>query len=805
MFRSRHLLGVLALLAGSLAAGVVPAVATDPDAPALAAPLQASTAAVNASLPGAINGVAPGPDVLHRPPAQAPQLENTGVWQADPTLVCMTSAYRSGEFLYQDCLWDDNGGGPAYRWWFYTAFKTYRYPANPAYRNNAADIVEIRLKPLEDATAIRITYNTMTDPELVAATIALGGDEGQPMDVPHGANTTMPAKVFVTAHGSDGDIVDASTGQARPDRPTVTTDLGRRQVEMRVPYSAFDPRGDTAVRVGAAAGLWDAANDSYLVPREGEPTEIRPGGGRSEHASAFFNVAFRYDEPVDTAWRDHLQLAAVEQGDISPFFATVDFTKLASGIDDDMAGQPGGVPTTGYMGMLFASQFETNQGRRLPSDPNGPRPASFSQQNGFSQGSPGKNSRPGLAFGWPCRDDCTPDLASRLQRYMVYVPEVAPPPDGYGVLLWLGGFGINPGDVVTGESDIYHAVGERPDHPTLVVGTDARGADQWAYGQSGASNFETWADVARRFKLDSTKTAIGGFSSGAYSANKLSLTFPDVFGKAFICDGLDVAPSFPTQNGVADETPVDTTTVHEPGSRVSPMLPSRRNQPVMEWAGSTDDFIPYNITRKRADLYAAGDYDYEFVTWHGVASGHLLMCNNGTWDVLNEWLGDMQRVVDPAHVTYVRNPLMDDPGAGLVGDRAYWLSGIETRAQELGTIDVASGGFGAAAPAVAQSTMENAVIPSNGVYLGTGFDQPDKRPALPANPYTREYRHLGPPAPQPPTDRLTIVARNIGKVVVDVQRARVTCGAKLDVKSDGPLTVELLGCSGSQARQSFGS
>ena len=162
-------------------------------------------------------------------------------------------------------------------------------------------------------------------------------------------------------------------------------------------------------------------------------------------------------------------------------------------------------------------------------------------------------------------------------------------------------------------------MGERPDNPTLVVGTDARGADQWAYGQSGASNFETWADVARRFKLDPTKTAMGGFSSGAYSANKLSLTFPDVFGKAFICDGLDVAPSFPTQNGVADKLPVDTTTVHEPGSTISPLLPSRRNQPVMEWAGSTDDFIPYNITRTRADLYAAGDYDYEFITWHSAS------------------------------------------------------------------------------------------------------------------------------------------------------------------------------------------
>src|SRR5439155_107813 len=248
------------------------------------------------------------------------------------------------------------------------------------------------------------------------------------------------------------------------------------------------------------------------------------------------------------AWRDHQQLAAVDKGDLSPFFAIVDFTKLAGGADDDLRGQPHGIPTTGFMSLLFASHFETNQGRRINSDPDGPRPFSFSQQNGFSQGAPGDNKRPGLAFGWPCREGCTPDLAGQLQRYLVYVPKVAPPSSGYGTMLWL--------------------------------------------------------------------------------------TFPDVFGKAFICDGLDIAPSFPTVNGVADKTPVDNLIVHEPGSVIHDLLPSRRNQPVMEWAGSTDDFIPYNITRTRADLYAAGDYDYEFVTWHGLAAEHLTMCNNGTWDVV---------------------------------------------------------------------------------------------------------------------------------------------------------------------------
>jgi hypothetical protein len=63
-------------------------------------------------------------------------------------------------------------------------------------------------------------------------------------------------------------------------------------------------------------------------------------------------------------------------------------------------------------------------------------------------------------------------------------------------------------------------------------------------------------------------------------------------------------------NGVADQVGdligIDTLTRHEPGSKLSVMLPSRRNQPVMECAGVNDAFIPYNITRERADAYAQG-------------------------------------------------------------------------------------------------------------------------------------------------------------------------------------------------------
>ena len=51
----------------------------------------------------------PGPDILYEPLATAPQLTNSGYWKAEPILVSGAEAYRKGEYLYQDFLYDDHG------------------------------------------------------------------------------------------------------------------------------------------------------------------------------------------------------------------------------------------------------------------------------------------------------------------------------------------------------------------------------------------------------------------------------------------------------------------------------------------------------------------------------------------------------------------------------------------------------------------------------------------------------------------------------------------------------------------------
>src|SRR5438105_2422444 len=135
----------------------------------------ASASAAQTSTPPSLYGgpaPSPGPAILYQAPAVAPQLTNTGVWRAAPILVSGATAYRSGEFLYQDWLYDDHGAhevpdpnDPRQNGdLFSKPDGTYTYPTGPGYANNAADLVEFRVPPLSTATAYRITLNTLENP-----------------------------------------------------------------------------------------------------------------------------------------------------------------------------------------------------------------------------------------------------------------------------------------------------------------------------------------------------------------------------------------------------------------------------------------------------------------------------------------------------------------------------------------------------------------------------------------------------------------------------------------------------------------
>jgi hypothetical protein len=686
-----------------------------------------SLGAASASATPTATSPPPGPAILYAPPPRAPQLENApfSPWRAPPILVSGTSAYRDGEFLYQDYLFDDRGAG-----------STYTYPTDPRYAGDAADLVEFRLKPYFAGLLIRLTYNAMIDPALVASTIALG-DSSVSYPLPFDAGASEPAQFFVTVHGTAVVVTDAATGQTvNAPGAAATVDLTRRQVQIFIPYSVVNTSTVSTLRVASASGLWDTANNRYLQPVPGAATATQPGANGTT-GSALFNVAFRFGETGP--WMDGHQAAALKTGDLSQFYVDVDFTKLRAGVTDNMDNQPEGVPTHGYEDRIFASHFEDIQGR---------------------------GAQPGTRY---CHEPCwpatgTPDFGSQLQPYGLYVPDMPAPPQGFGMTLNLhfcgGNYNEGPPDA--------QALADRATGSVVLTPED-RGGCYWYWSEAGADTFEAWADVARHFKLDPSYNAISGWSMGGYGTYKLVAQYPDLFARALPDIGCVSAETgwpgepFPSISGTDAE--------------IINLVPSYRNVPILS-ANAADDMLCLTASQQQvlARLYALG-YQYD---WREYNDGHGPYYPTAQESA--DFLGAAKVDPNPPHVTWVLDAAMNEPKWGLTSNHVYWLSGIHLRdptngalGPQLGSVDAFSHGFGLADP---QPNPPQATTGTDGTYT-----------------YIGQVRTWRAPAQIAATDELDLRLTNIDAVTVNVSRARLGCGATVRVTSDGPAVVSLAGCN----------
>ena len=702
---------------------------------ALAAALATAPAGAGAaSLPTVKSGHRPGPDVLYAPPPRAPQLENTGVWRADPILVSGATAYRAGEFLYQDFLYDDHGAAGVPdpdnaefegKFLFSPWKGTFTYPDDPAYARNAADLVELRVRPLADATAFRVTLNTLVDPELVGFTIAIGSSPA-PLSWPKRAGVSSPAELFLTAHGHTAELVDAATGAARGPAPSVSVDLARRQFEVRVPHAAWDP-GRRTVRMAAGVGLWDAAAGGYGSP-------------------GLVNVAFRGSEPLpdpdvidqgwtmadsavttkldSASWRERAQADALRSGDVTAFHADVSFGELAERRRNDS-----GVPRTGWVNRILASRFA------------------------FGQGVDGTK----FCVRWPA--SCEGVLRGQLQPYTLYVPDRRTPRRGWGLTLGLHPLSGNHNTYA--RSRLASQLGERG-AGSLVLTPGSRGPDGDYTDYTEADVFEAWADVARRYPLDSGWTAISGYSMGSGGTFKLIERWPDLFARGA---GVAAAPQ--------DE-----------GSK-GQWMPALRNVPVMAWVGAADEGNGPTVTQQAiASLEAHG---LRFIYDLFLTADHLTLYTNDEFAPVAEFLGEHRVDRDPPHVSYVVNSKEQFPDAGVVADHAYWLSDLRVRdavGDPRATVDARSEGFG---------RRDGEPL---GTATSTGVLEGGRKGPMP---YRRSRQDWGPAARTARRDVLVLSAKHLASVTVDMRRARLSCGARLDVTTDGPLTVRLGGCGRTRA------
>jgi pimeloyl-ACP methyl ester carboxylesterase len=702
----------------------------------------AAPALANSSLPTVSSGARPGPDLLYAPAPDAPQLQNAGVWKAKPILVSGAESYRNGEFLYQDYLFDDHGGFGGYddpndpfnqiENMFSPKRGTLSYPTDTAtFANNAADLVEFRVKPLASATAFRVTLNTMKASDRVAFTIGLGrSDDLRPW--PHGANVKSPAQLFLTVHGSSADLLRASDGRAVSPAPTVSVDTTRRQITVTVPHKAWNPRRRTVpMRMGV--GLWDKDAGTYLQP--GPTASATSPGGASPSKEAFFNMAFRTDEPVPkintpgiantiveghvlvqqdaTYWRERQQGDVLASGDVSQFVADVSFRKLARKSHDDS-----GVPKTGDIDRIFASHAVFGQG------------ADYNAKCLTST-----------------EAECTGRYVGQLQPYALYVPKKRVPRKGFGLVVTMHGLSANYNEFL-GSNEVRQ-FGERGSG-SIVASPEGRGPDGSYKSYAEADVFEMWADVARHYKLNPALTDVTGYSMGGGGTYRLAGRWPDLFARAFPI----VGP--PTSAGA---------------------FKSLRNIPVMAWYGHTDELVGPEMSEEA--FLNAEQSGIRYDHWEFVPAGHITEGNNDEYGPAADFFGNHTVDPNPPHVTYLYDP-SEDPKALSPSNHAYWVSAITLAdGSNPGTVDVRSHGFGVGDAPVLP------VKPSVGTLDGGSHG---------SIPYERRTIDWGPAPSEPKADVLDVAVSNVASLVIDPARAHVSCNAKVNLASDVKTKVILAGC-----------
>lgn len=687
-------------------------------------------------------GPRPGPAILYAPLARAPQLQNAprSVWHAAPILISGAESYREHEFLYQGFLYDDHGAheqlDPSDPRISTATFSqpngTYTYPTNPAYANNAANLVEFRVKSLPRATAFRITLNTMRDPELIAFTVALGSRKSPTRPFPFGAHVSAPARLFLTVHPNANDkrlvaTLRSATGhRTHGPSPTVKVDIHRRQIQVLVPHRAWNPR-TRVVRMELGVGLWNKATRTYLLPGQ-TATATTPGGaGTASKPAAFFDTAFRTHEPMPdlhepdsvplTAknpawWRDANQGQALAAGDISSLAAYVDFGKLRAGVTDNRA-----VPRTGPMDRIMASHFEPAQG----------------VAPGYSSTCASGDS--GCAY------------RGNLEPYAIYVPTKPAPTRGYGLTLLLHALFTNYNLYLSSRNESEFA---QSGPGSIVVTPEARGPDGNYTGLAGADVFEAMADVAAHYHLNPNRAALTGYSMGGIGTFQLGEQFPDLFGKAFSISGTD-------DTGMPENL---------------------RNLPILMWNMVADEEVPIDGPEQTASNLNGLGYRYELDEFS--PGEHNTFALNDEYGPAAQFLANDTLDRDPSHITFSIDPPLSFAKLKLRANHAYWISGLTARRKgSNGTIDAVSHATGAgdAAPSGEQH--------GGGVLTGG---------LIPAIGYVRQYQTWGPTHRTKASDTLEIRATNLATATIDPGRAGVNCQAHVKVVSDGPIRITLAGC-----------
>ena len=677
----------------------------------------------------------PGPDALYGPNPTPPQLENGEGWDADPLLVSGHDAYRDGEYLYQDYVYDDHGadtrrftaGSPANSDSLGGILSQptgdFHYPNDAErYSYNGADLLEFRARPTDDGVVYRIALNTMLEPD--AAAVAIGIDTGGAADAQQtdwgyglgelGASVDHVLVTWGTGAELDGEALD---------NDRVTVDVRRNQIEVEVP---LDP-GEATWRHYCVTGLWNAAENGFRQVAV-RPDEETPGGLKrtSQDVPPVFNVGFRFDEPYDRHvgaldigrglfdvldvtgighnlldlvwdrsprvlgegnWREHAQSVALANRDISRFHADIDFERLHEETTDDASFE------AGFHSLLYPSRYYLGEGVDPDHDV----------------------------------------LEGRIQPYNVYVPENFEEPAPMVLLLHSLGGAYTQYSVYM--PNLVKQLAEA--HGAVVLMPQARGPGRWYKREAELDIFEAWRDLETRVDIDRSRVTISGYSMGGFGTCMLAAQCPDLFGRGFsvvgppsedpiegVTSGLLKAPSKLTNDLLGGEGGGDLLNVfaQNPESALE-ITDNLRHVPMLIWNSVGDPLVPVLSPENYARRLRRHGYRYQFDVFP--VATHLSFGIRDQWDRAPEFIARGKVIRNPRRVTYRQVPELDHPEVGLVHDGAYWVSDIVTQdGEDAGLVDALSLADGYGDPNL-RRFRRIGQTPQRHLSRGIQWEQPD--------------------------------------------------------------------------------
>ncbi len=685
----------------------------------------------------AIEGLpAGGPAVLYMPPPDIPQLQNRDPRFVAPfEMVSGTERYSDGEYVYTDYLYDDDAS---------------TYPDDWArYAGNAADLMEFRISIRGGDLAMRFTYNTLVVSDSTITVVAFDTDQNVSTGgdtLPKDPGLPFPGTDLVLTTWGAGATWSSWNGTSWDSIAVdVQTDTDSNQVTVIVPDTLGTPAGQWLATL--ATGVFDVDTGSWL------PVE-------STHGSNIVNLGFRFTETPccgngDTRVTPYAQQeAALVAGQPTRFAHVLDFDLLNN------RGARDNVPTHGTIVRMFAS--------RLPSllmELERESPGTGYDRVEVSEG---KNR---LSVG--------AQFLSRLQPYLVYIPSGYNPAEATPLTLVL--HPATEDYFWVGRTDAEQLWGEK--RGNIIVAPAARSNVGWYQRESEFDVFEAWNDAARHYNLDAQRVYITGYSMGAYGTYRLGLLYPHLFARAATISGppaegiwVPGVTNTPSRSSITEDVNGGDETVS------NRWLGNARNLPYFNIADTASELVPFssqaqqNIGPAYGDIQSFESLGYRYIFW-ALTAEHFYIGTN--FPSIGDFLGDHRVDPEPFHVTYTRMPSNDFPEIGLVHNRAYWLSDIELRDESAvlarGVIDAVSLGFGKSDSASTLNASAG-VDAENRPYLETQRDWEAPRPVLVEN-------------------RILVNAVNIRSITIDPVLARVDCNVQLDVISDGPINIRLIGCN----------